>query len=335
MRILVIQTAFAGDLILATPMIEELARSRPDAEIDVLCIPSTAGLLANNPHIRTLIVYQKRAGVRETRRVLREIRRNWYTHCIVPHRSFRSAMLARRSGARVRITFDASTASFLSTVQVPYQPGSHEAERNLSLLTALEIQYNPRAQARLYPSSSDYEMVRTLLASHQAESYACIAPGSVWATKRWTEEGFTETARALASGMHVFLTGGAGDADLCSRIEAAVGTPRVISVAGRMSWLETAALIGGSRVVISNDSAPVHVAAAMQTPVVEIYGATTPDFGFSPWQTPHRIVQRMGLSCRPCGIHGGNTCPIRTFVCMNELPASEVIEAARELIEKG
>jgi heptosyltransferase-2 len=153
----------------------------------------------------------------------------------------------------------------------------------------------------------------------------------VWATKRWTEEGFAELGRAFAEGFRIVLVGGPDDAALCERIAAALPTGAV-NAAGALSFLASAALIWKARVLVSNDSAPVHVASAMGTPVVEIFGATAPAFGFTPYEVPHRIVERSDLACKPCAIHGGAHCPIKTFDCMRGLSADNVIQAVRALL---
>ena len=330
MNILAIQTAFAGDLILTLPMIAEAHRLLPGAQIDVVAIPATAGLLENHPAIRRVVVYDKRKGMRAFREALREIRTRKYDACLAPHRSLRSAALSFLSGAPVRASFDRSAGGALHNRRVPYDAAAHEVRRNLALLQPLGLAYDADAPARLYPSDRDKARARE--AASCEEPFVCVAPGSVWPTKRWTREGFIALSRALTSDYRVFLIGGKDDASLCGEIAGAVGHPRCVSLAGGLRWLETAALIGDAALVVSNDSAPVHVASAMSTPVVEIYGATSPAFGFTPWHTAYRIVQREDLACKPCAIHGGKECPIRTFECMRGLAPGDVLAAAREIL---
>jgi heptosyltransferase-2 len=159
-----------------------------------------------------------------------------------------------------------------------------------------------------------------------------VAPGSVWATKRWTPGGFTDLVREIATTHDVVLIGGGGDRELCAGIATRAGAAGVANTAGELPFLASAALLGHAAALVSNDSAPVHLASAMGTPVVEIYGATGPQFGFTPWQVPHRIVQLEGLPCKPCRIHGSDACPIGTFECMEQLPARRVLEALQALL---
>ncbi len=335
--ILIIQTAFAGDLVLTTPLIEEAAAMYPGVPVDVLCIPSTAPLLGNHPLIRRCIVYDKKNGDPKLPTLLRALAKENYTLCLCPHRSFRSAMLARATKAPRRISFDRSAAPWLFTETVPYQPLWHEADRVLSLLTHGDRPDSGRRRPRLYPSESDRASAKALQPAFGG-AYVCVAPGSVWATKRWTEKGFAEVVRHFASSRPVFLLGGREDRELCDRIANRAraaspdGSARILNTAGDLAFLVSAALIEGAGVVISNDSAPVHLASAMDTPVVEIFGATDPAFGFTPYGVPHRIVMKEGLDCRPCAIHGAKECPIGTFECMKELAPARVIEAAEELL---
>jgi heptosyltransferase II len=359
--ILVIQTAFAGDLVLTTPLIEEAALLHPGAPIDVLCIPSTAALLSGNPFIRRCIAYDKRRRSPSLPKLMRQLAREKYGLCLCPHRSLRSALLARATGASRRIAFDRSAGSLLFTETVVYQQSWHEVDRNRAMLTGGSLPQPAQRNPRLYPSANDRNAAEKLLAGSETRPYLCIAPGSVWATKRWTEEGFAAVARYFGDSYRIILIGGPEDRPLCERImqlataapsptaalsaatssaargASATETPsdrRIINAAGMLGFLSSAALIEGAAVLVSNDSAPVHLASAMGTPVVEIYGATAASYGFSPYGVPHRLVHREDLDCRPCAIHGGNVCPIGTFVCMRGLGAGEVIRAVTELTDE-
>ena len=329
--VLIIQTAFAGDLILTTPLIAAIADHFPGAGIDVLCIPGTAGLLAGNPHVRDAVVYDKRAKRPGLTAMMRRLARSGYDVCVSPHRSLRSSLLARASGAAKRIAFDRAAAAWLFTDTVRYDDSAHEVERNCALMTPLGAAPTGCGRPELYPAEKDRAAVDLLLQGEDDRPLFCMAPGSVWATKRWTEEGFVKLGRTFAEEYRVVLTGGPDDAALCGRITAAL-PPGTVNAAGALSFLASADLIRRARILVSNDSAPVHVASAMGTPVVEIFGATVPAFGFTPSGVPYRIVERSDLSCKPCAIHGGVRCPIKTFECMQGLPADDVIRAARALL---
>lgn len=345
MRALVIQTAFAGDVILTTPLLTAL-HNQTGARIDVVCIPATAVLLTGHPALHDVIAYDKRGGD-SLLRLGRLLRTRRYDVCISPHRSLRSALLARMSGAPTRISYDRSAGGFLYTHRVAYDATAHEVRRCLDLLHPLGIdtQSSPDAPSLPLREAHHAEAARLLDEEGVTRPFVCLAPGSVWATKRWTEEGFIATGIALARDYAVVLLGGADDRDLCARIAAAITAETVtaeagvgatvVSVAGCISFPGSAALLARARLLISNDSAPVHLASAVGTPVVEIFGATVPSFGFTPWGVPHETVDVGALPCRPCGIHGGTRCPVGTFTCMRDLAPERVVAAAHRVIERA
>jgi heptosyltransferase II len=333
---LIIQTAFAGDLILTLPLAQELRRLHPAARIDVVCIPQTATLLRGHPAFDTVIVYDKRGGTDRFLDIARRLRVHRYHTVISPHRSFRSALLARATGAQMRIAFDRAAGALLYTHRVEYRDDAHEVERNLALLTPLTADVDGTQRPRLYPGESDTAAAAAIVATlHPFARYAVIAPGSVWATKRYPVEGFRAVAEALPEDCGIVLIGGNEDRELCDRVASPLSPDRVRNTAGSVSFLASAALIQQAAVLISNDSAPVHIASAMGTPVVEVYGATVPRFGFTPFGVPSRIVELDGLSCRPCGIHGGDACPIETFNCMRDLSPQRVARAAIDIMRSG
>lgn len=337
-RFLIIHTAFLGDVILMLPLVQALRKAKPASMIDLLVIPRAASVLENHPDVSSVIVYDKKGkerGIGAFLRKARLLRGNRYDAVIVPHRSLRSSALAALSGSGQRIGFDISAGSFLLTSRVAYDSAAHEVDRNQSLVSALTGETLVRQLPRLYPSANDREIVDGLLEGHLPEgngSLVAIAPGSVWNTKRWLKERFTEVVTTLVSEGHsVVLIGGREDEELCSEICVKSGV-RCLNAAGKLTPLQSAELLGRAKALVSNDSAPVHMAGAMGTPVAAIFGPTVPAFGFSPLGEGNVIIERSGLSCRPCGIHGGDTCPIGTFVCMREISSEDVVATVRRII---
>ena len=333
--ILVVQTAFAGDVVLVLPLIAFLRESFPGSGITAVTIPAAAELLAGHPALHGVIVYDKRGadnGVRGLLRTASRIRAARFEAAVIPHRSLRSALLCRLAGIPVRIGFDTSAGRYLLTHRVRYAANDHEIRRNLSLAVPLGVPSPPFALPRLFPSPLDRLVVDGFLRGSVAEDSTspaaprvAVAPGSVWNTKRWPESTFVSLiASLLDDGLPVVLIGGAADRDLCARICSALPGRRVADASGRLSLLESAELISRCAVLVSNDSAPVHIAAAMGVPVVAIFGPTLPSFGFAPSGPLDRVVETMGLACRPCSIHGGTRCPTGTFDCMNRISAGRV-----------
>jgi heptosyltransferase-2 len=340
-HILVIQTAFIGDAILTLPLIQTLKSTYPSALIDVLAIPRTAEIFANHPAIFRVIEFDKRKkdkGIEGMRRAKARLRTVAYDVVVVPHRSLRSAVLARMTKCPRTIGFDRSAGWFLFKAVVRYDAAIHEIERNLSLLKPLNIQIPANALPRLYPSASDRQFVDSVIGGfHPGEKrdLIAVAPGTVWNTKRWPKERFAEVCGQLSARHYaVILIGGSEDIALCGEIAATVKAGGVFDAAGKLSLLQSAELIRRCRLLIANDSAPVHLAAAVGTPVEAIFGATVPEFGFAPRGLCDSVVETIGLPCRPCSIHGGRRCPIGTFDCMMFISSERVLGEALSILSK-
>ncbi len=338
-RILVFQTAFLGDVILTLPLLQVIHREFPAAEIDVVTNPAAAELLRNHPALHRTIPYDKRGtqrGVGGMWFLASELRRRNYDIALVLHRSFRSALVTALAGIPARVAFGTSAGRFLYTDLVPYDEHAHEVERNFSFLKIFGIPRPHKELPSLYPSNDDVAKVTTFLfVNHigKEEPLVAIAPGSVWNTKRWPAERFAGLVRMLIrGGKKVVLLGGGEDERLCREIAESVGSSGVYLSAGKLTILQSAELIRRCELIVTNDSAPMHLAVAMRTPVVAIFGATIPAFGFAPYGEKDIVVQTEGLSCRPCSIHGGDKCPIGTFECMWKISPETVLLKTAEIV---
>jgi len=337
-KILIIQTAFPGDVVLTTPLIRAVKENFQHSEIYFLLIQDTQDLLKNNPHLKEVIVYDKKRkggpGFWTTLKRLKELKIDL---ALIPHRSFRSAFLAKLARCRRRVGFSTSAGRIFLTDQVVYRLDKHEIERNLSLLSFNGIQ-TEALLPELFPGSEEYRKAEQFLSKNQAsfsDELVCIAPGSVWATKRWLPEGFALVAERLIQEeqIKVILIGSADDRILAEMMADRM-KKKPINACGELSLLESAALVSKSRLVLSNDSAPSHMAVAMHTPVVTIFGSTVQEFGFYPYGEGNGIIQKQ-LYCRPCGIHGRNRCPERHFRCMREISAQEVFETVQQKLNEN
>lgn len=346
-RILLFQTAFPGDVVLTIPLAEALRRASPRAHIAALTIPAAAELLANHPAISEIIRYDKRGsqrGLSGASALAQLLREKHFDAALIPHRSLRSAAICARAGIPMRVGFTTSAGRLLLTHRVPYEGTSHEVQRNLSLALPLGVRHEGACLPSLYPSMADVEAVDALLKGWRgvrgaSGEWVALAPGSIWNTKRWPQERFADVARRLTTvGIAVVLVGGRADEELCRQIALSAPSDRVLNAAGRLSLLQSAELIRRCTMLISNDSAPAHLAMAVRVPVIVIFGATVPRFGFAPLGRADRVIETNGLVCRPCGIHGGTTCPVGTFDCMLSIDADRVtseVLALRHNLRKG
>ena len=320
---LVIQTAFLGDVVLTTGLLTHLAeRFGP---VDVLTTKAAAPLLETHPAVRWVLGYDKRGadrGLGGLLRMARALRRAGYARVYLPHRSLRSAALARLAGIPERIGFAGSAGALAYTRSVPRPATGHEAERILALARPGP---GPPARVALGLTSRDRrEAAAWLEAQGVGEPFVAMAPGSIWGTKRWP--GYAELAARMAE--PVVIVGGPEDRALGDAI-AAAGPGRVHVAAGALSLRGSAALLERARLLVTNDSAPLHLGSAVGTRTVAIFGPTIPGFGFGPRGESDRIVERTGLPCRPCSSHGPEVCPLGHHRCMRGLSVDVVLEAVR------
>jgi heptosyltransferase-2 len=328
-RLLVPQTSFLGDVVLATPLLSALrARLRP-AHLAVLVRPEAAALLENHPDVDRVLVDDKRGrdrGVRGLLRTAARLRRERFDLVVSPHRSLRTALVLALAGIPRRVGFADSRGAAFYHVRVRRDRRSHEVERNLALLAPFG---GAPGTPRLYVAvdSQAARRVATLLPPG-AGPLVGIAPGSVWATKRWTIEGFAAVAAGLAAdGARCVILGGAEDRARAEAIAAGSGG-RAVVLAGRTDVAGLVALVDRLALLIGNDSAPVHVACARGVPVVAVFGATTPALGYGPWGR-RAVVVEADAACRPCGRHGGPVCPRGTEDCLRLVRPEAVLAAAR------
>jgi heptosyltransferase-2 len=164
------------------------------------------------------------------------------------------------------------------------------------------------------------------------EPVLAVAPGSIWGTKRWIPEGFAAVIGAAPSlGLSPVLVGSAEERSLCDGVARASGV-RAANLAGRCRIPDLAALLARADALVSNDSGAGHVASAVGTPVVSLFGPTVVSFGYAPFGVRNRVVEHPSLPCRPCDRHGPMDCPLGHFRCMREIPPERVLEALRHLL---
>ena len=318
---LVIQTAFLGDVVLTTPLLSVLAQRH--GPVDVVTTPAAASLLEEHPAVAAVVRYDKNGsarGWRGLRKLGSTLRARRYGSVYLPHRSLRSAALAIWSGAAERVGFADSPAALSYTRRVPRPRGGHEVERLLALAAPIPGDQPPVSLAL---SAEHHAAADAWLARHGVGSrFIAVAPGSVWATKRWPY--YRELALALVG--TTVIVGGQEDIPLAQTIVAASGG-KAVSAAGALSLSESAALIQRAGVLVTNDSAPLHLATAVGTPVIALFGPTVPEFGFGPRRPGDVTLGHGDLACRPCSRHGPEICPLGHHRCMRELSVDVVLKA--------
>jgi len=325
-RILVIQTAFIGDFVLATGLLEKLHRHFPDAMIEIAVRKGNEGLFRDHPFLHNVLTWDKRKNkYTHLLQLLFAIRKKKYDLVINVQRYMATGLLTAFSGAKKTIGFDKNPLRFLFTQVIPHDfsgegDAIHEIQRNHALIRAITDEQ--AAKPKLYPSKTDMELVAT----YQQEPYICIAPASVWFTKQYPAEKWVALITQLPEVYKIYLLGAPGDQILCNAIAAQCDRP-VKNLAGTLSFLSSAALMQGAVMNYVNDSAPMHFASAVNAPVTAIYCSTIPSFGYGPLSDRSFTVETpLFLSCRPCGLHGHAQCPEGHFNCAMHIETAQLLK---------
>ncbi len=325
MPTLLIQTAFLGDVVLTTPLLAALAAQH--GPVDVVTTPIAAPLLETHPAVAQVIPYDKRGtdrGWASVRSLACRLRSERYERAYLPHRSLRTATLAFLARIPSRIGFSGGW-SFLYTEARPKPRTGHETDRLLALANGGSGVYPPQ----LRPTAGDEQRAAALVDG----PFVALAPGSIWGSKRWPY--YAELAARLAAHVAVVVVGGPDDVALGDEIRRAAeggnGRQQVVNACGKLTLRESAALIGRASALVTNDSAPLHLATAMGTRIVALFGPTVTEFGFGPVRAGDVALGMDGLQCRPCSAHGPPQCPLGHHRCMRELTVEAVLAAIEDL----
>ncbi len=331
-RFLIIQTAFIGDAILATALLETLHRAYPHAQLDLLVRRGNESLFVGHPFLNRVLVWEKKtAKYRSLWQLLGQVRSARYDVVLNLQRFGATGLLTAFSGAKTTIGFTKNPFSWAFTHRVQHQVGQpnatgtgpHEVDRNNALLAPLNVPDTAPPRPRLYPAPADYLFVK----NWQSDAYVCVAPASVWFTKQYPVSGWVAVIDALPGHLRVYLLGAPADAAVCEAVRDGVGRARVVSLAGQLTLLQSAALMQGATMNYVNDSAPLHLCSAMNAPTTAVFCSTIPAFGFGPLATQSRVAQtREALLCRPCNLHGKPACPLGHFRCAHGIDVADVVD---------
>ena len=328
-RILIIQTAFTGDVVLATALIEKLQEFYPQTPIDFLLRKGNEGLLAQHPHINKLWIWDKKKNkIANLLKIAVAIRKQKYSHVINVHRFATSGIVCLLSGAKHIIGFKKNPLSWCfsqSMEHVISAPGSntfvHETELNQTLIASFTN--NSPAFPKLYPSKEDDYRV----AAYQTQPYLCISPASVWYTKQFPKQQWIKLINNYPRQAKFYLLGGPTDMPLAQAIADECTGKQVVNLCGQLSFLQSAALMQGAVINYTNDSAPLHFASSMNAPLKAIFCSTVPAFGFGPLRENGTVIEvKDDLRCRPCGLHGRKACPQGHFKCATNISLEQLYD---------
>jgi heptosyltransferase-1 len=330
-KILIVKPSSLGDVVHSLPLLNAVRTCFPKAEIHWVIARGLEGLLDGNPMVDRLIVINKdvwkkisRAAdtVREVKGLFREIRKERYDLVIDLQGLLRSGLITMASGAPVRIGFaEAREGSrFFYTSRVKGGRDLHAVDRYLKIAAAVGCEAD-RAVFPFPPLNDRDSWVRAF--KRDLDEYIVIVPGARWETKVWPAEKFGKVASMFP--LRSVIVGSSSDTGIAEKVVAS-SRGRAVSVAGKTTLTELIEIMKGARLAISNDSGPMHIAAAFGVPVVAIFGPTSPE-RTGPYGSSHAII-RSGAACAPCF---RKKCT--GMKCMKDVTPEEVVKRVKELLD--
>jgi heptosyltransferase-2 len=332
-KILLLRLSALGDVVLTTPLIRVLRRNFPNATIDFVVKAGFAELVEHNPHLDTVHRVAPQAGLQGLLRLGRSLRDERYDVVLDLHRNFRSRFLLRACAAPragyyrkhvlrrwLFVKFRAATMQHVPPVYARY----------LHAASFLEVKDDGAGTELFWNEAHEHEAWQVLRENgwEQNLPLLCLAPGAGYFTKRWPVEYFAEVAQSITArtDLQIAVLGGTQDRELGAFIRAQAGA-RILDLTGRCSLLASAVVIKRSRLLLANDSGLMHVAEAVRTPVVALFGSTTRELGFFPYRAASHVLEHTNLSCRPCSHLGHRACPRGHFRCMKEITPPQALAA--------
>lgn len=328
-KILIIQTASLGDVILTTPVIEKLHAAFPESQIDFLLKYGYQDVFKDHPFVHRVIVWDKsEKKYHHLKELIMVIKDRKYDAVINIQRFVSSGLITVLSGAKIKIGFNKNPLSLFFTKSVKHTLNKksgvlHETDRNLKLVEDLTGNKN-KFPVRLYPSTHD----DAKMSPYKTKAYITISPGSLWFTKTFPETKWIEFINTSDEELNVYLLGSKDDSALCDRIIENTKHKNCLNLSGKLSFLESAVLMKDALMNYTNDSAPMHLASSVNAPITAVYCSTIPEFGFGPLSDKSFVVQtKKELRCKPCGIHGLKKCPEGHFECASTIENQQLLES--------
>ena len=350
MKILLIQTAFIGDVILATSLIESIYKKYPSAKIDFLLRKGNENLLQEHPLLNEVLIWDKKNKYKSLFELIKKVRKSSYDAVLNLQRFGATGLLTAFSNSQLKAGFKKNPFSWAFTHKYEHvittdATSPHEIERPPNLLESIKI--NEISKPKLYPSQSDKEKVKEFIKN----DFICIAPTSVWFTKqfplhKWID--FIEKLlleeinnKILPQNFTIHLLGAPSDSENCQKIIDTLENKlnqknlkfKVSNLAGKLSLMQSAALMQHAKLVLANDSAPLHLASSVNAPVCAVFCSTVPAFGFTPISDESFIIEtQKELDCRPCGLHGFKNCPKGHLGEEDIIKKEQILEVVKKII---
>lgn len=324
--ILIIQTAFIGDTILASHFARAVKDLYPNSKIHFFLRKGNESVIQGLPTIEKTWVWDKAGGkTKNLMKLISELREIKFDMVFNLHRHFNSGLVSAMMKSPFKAGFKQNPLSMFYTRkinhQIPDPRGWHEVQRNLELIPGYKISDNSKIYKPELPiQQKNVDKVSQFV----NDNYFVVAPASVWFTKAWSEHKYRELTSELSKMGKVYFIGAPTDKELCDRIRE--GFQNTENLCGGLNLLDSAALMKNARRVFVNDSAPLHLASCVNAKTTAVFCSTVPAFGYTPLADDSVVVDVGNeLSCRPCGLHGYQKCPLGHFKCSEDIEIKKVL----------
>jgi ADP-heptose:LPS heptosyltransferase len=341
-RILVIRYSSLGDVALTNPVLDGLQAASPRAQIYFATLKEFAPVVQYHPAVTKVIPLEGK-GFFDFWSHLSEIKRLEPTLILDLHDSWRSHLASLfLKNARLLVYEKDAIRRRLLVKRIGQAPSLHTIQKYLRVLEPLGIRPRMHVPFVIHVSKKDESFLREFLERKKISPSPLVigmGPGAKWFTKRWLPERYSELASRLVEDYrcNLFWFGNRQEIPLIKSIQSKMRgsfLERGICLPEDYSLEQGMALLGRCDLFIGNDSGWTHVASGRGCRVVVIYGSTTPALGFEPWG-PHSVVEVSNLDCRPCDIHGRNSCPKGHFKCMRDLTVDLVEGAVKRSVRRS
>lgn len=327
-KVLIIQTAFLGDAILISSLLEKIRIESPETTIHLLVRKGNDSIFQAYSHanLGKVWTYDKMHKFASWQSLQKDLKAESFDQVFVAQRFFGMGLLSLSIGAKKVVGFDKNPLSWFFTERVTHEwgTGKHETERNTALLGSwlgLKV-YKP------FLSPEAKELPEGL----NPKNYICISPGSVWETKRAPVNVWIDFIKLLPKNQTVVLMGAPNEVHLADEIEKGCLENTIKNEAGKHGLVDAIRIYQQSLMSYVNDSGPMHICSAVDTPTVAVFCSTIPAFGFGPLASWSRIVEVDGLACRPCGDHGKKSCPLGHYACGNQITGNHLFKQYEDFL---
>jgi len=335
-RILIIRLSSIGDILLSTPFIRQVRTTYPTAQIDYIVKDIYKDLLQHNPHINELYRVNLDNESKELPELKNTLKNRAYNVIFDLHNNLRSNYLRRyvSAGAVCSIQKGKIKQSLLVWFKINlYNKEISIPSRYLTVARDFGVIDDKNGLELYWEKDTINSAEKKAMAGglQRDEPYICFAPGAGFFTKRWPKEKYKKLTDLIQqdSQVKIVILGGEQDQKIGLFLNDQIS---IINLSGQLTLLETAHVISKGKMIVSNDSGLMHMATAVRTPVLAIFGSTVKELGFFPYRAESVVIENSDLSCRPCSHIGRHKCPKGHFKCMEDITPEQVYDELKRFI---